>query len=74
VQVATEPFSLSVRDPAGREVLSTLPGAEGAYGTPAATTDAWRWEDQILVGWDGLRSSRSSMRRWKRSHPRPTRR
>ena len=56
VQVQTDPFSLSVRDASGREVLATLPGAQGTYGAPGATRDHWRWEDQVLEGWDGLRS------------------
>ncbi len=43
------PFSLSIRDGAGREVAAVLP--------PSATHDAWRWEDQLLGGWDGFRSS-----------------
>jgi alpha-glucosidase len=59
VRVATDPFSLSLRDAAGREVLATFPGSDGAYGAPAATADAWRWEDQILEGWDGLHSHES---------------
>ena len=43
-----EPLQLSIRDASGREVLATLP--------PLATHDSYRWEDQILVGWDGYRA------------------
>ncbi len=62
-RVSTDPFALSLRDLAGREVLATFPGSEGAYGAPAATHDSWRWEDQILEGWDGLRSHESGWTR-----------
>lgn len=57
VRVAQAPFSLSIRDAKGREMLATLPGGgSDAYGAPAITTDRYRWEDQILQGWDGFRS------------------
>ena len=51
VRVVPSPFSLSVRDAGGREVLATLPG-EG----PGLTTDRSQWVDQILQGWSGFRS------------------
>ena len=48
VSGSEKPLALSVRDASGREVLSTLRAEE--------THDAYRWEDQVLEGWDGYRA------------------
>ncbi len=55
VRVDLEPFSITIKDAQGREVLRTLSGGgdgEG-YGGPAATRDDGRDGITVIPGWDG---------------------
>lgn len=54
VRVELDPFTIVVRDPAGNEVLRTLPGGDrDAYGSPAATRDDGPDAVKAIPGWDG---------------------
>lgn len=53
VTVELAPFRIHVKNAAGAVVLSTLPGGEGAYGTPGAARDDGIDGVRLLPGWDG---------------------
>lgn len=58
VRVGLEPFSIAIRNAAGREVLRTLSGGGDGdgYGGPAATHDDGRDAITVIPGWDGYRA------------------
>lgn len=55
VIVERAPFAIRIFDAAGKEILTTYPAENGAYGTPATTIDRFEEVSQLIPGWDGYR-------------------
>ncbi|MBI5509691.1 MAG: glycoside hydrolase family 31 protein [Deltaproteobacteria bacterium] len=54
VDVELDPFALRILNGAGREVLRTFAGDQGAYGAFAAAIDDPETFSQLIPGWDGF--------------------